>query len=165
MIWSFVKVALFLVIVAALTLGAMRLADSGEGVRITVADYEFTLGALQAAIVAVLAVIAIWVVFKLLGLALAVIRFIAGDETAISRYFDRSRERKGYEALAEGMLAIASGEGRIAQVKAARAARYLRRPELTTLLAAQAAEVSGDTRKAAAAYKKLLDNNTTRFVG
>ena len=37
---------------------------------------------------------------------------------------ERSRERKGYEALSEGMLAVASGEGRLAQDKAARAARF-----------------------------------------
>ena len=36
-------------------------------------------------------------------------RFWEGDETAIDRYFARRRERKGYHALAEGMLAVASG--------------------------------------------------------
>ena len=55
-----------------------------------------------------------WLFLKLIGLLLAILKFLNGDETAISRYFDRNRERKGYQALAEGMMALASGEGRVA---------------------------------------------------
>jgi HemY protein len=50
-------------------------------------------------------------VFKLTGLLIATFKFLNGM-TAISRYFSRNRERKGYEALSEGMMALASGEGR-----------------------------------------------------
>lgn len=165
MIWSFVKIALFLVVVAGLTLGAAHLSDTGEGIRIILLGTEYTLGPLQAVIVAGLLFVAIWLVMKLVGLVVAVLRFLNGDETAISRYFDRNRERKGYEALAEGMLAVASGEGRLAMSKAARAERYLQRPELTNLLTAQAAEMSGDHKKAAEVYKRLLGDQRTRFVG
>lgn len=165
MLWSFVKVALFLVIIAALTLGATHLADSGEGIRIAFAGMELTLGPLQAVIGALLLLCALWLVMRLVGLLVAFLRFLNGDETAISRYFDRNRERKGYEALADGMLAVASGEGRLALSKASRAERFLSRPELTTLLSAQAAELAGDTRKATEAYKRLLGDDRTRFVG
>jgi len=63
------------------------------------------------------------------------------------------------------MMAIASGEGRIALARAAKAQKYLDKPELTTLLTAQAAEMAGDTKRATAAYKALLGDQTTRFVG
>lgn len=165
MIWSFIKIALFLVVVAGLTLGAAHLADTGEGIRIIALGTEYTLGPLQAVIVAGLLFVAIWVLMKLVGLVVAVLRFLNGDETAISRYFDRNRERKGYEALAEGMLAVASGEGRLALSKASRAERYLQRPELTNLLTAQAAEMTGDSKKAAEVYRRLLGDQRTRFVG
>jgi HemY protein len=90
---------------------------------------------------------------RLAGLApcrllVAVLRFLNGDETAISRWFDRNRERKGYEALADGLMALASGEARVAMSKAAKAERYLGRPELTNLVTAQAAEMAGDRKKA-----------------
>ena len=49
--------------------------------------------------------------------------------------------------------------------KAAKAEQYLKRPELTNLLAAQAAEQVGDRRKAEEVYKRLLQNEKTRFVG
>ncbi|MEX0303206.1 MAG: heme biosynthesis protein HemY, partial [Leisingera sp.] len=52
-----------------------------------------------------------------------------------------------------------------ALAKAARAEKYLQKPELTDLLVAQAAEMSGDTQKASEAYKRLLSGQTTRFVG
>ncbi|MDD8023264.1 MAG: heme biosynthesis HemY N-terminal domain-containing protein [Paracoccaceae bacterium] len=165
MIWSFVKIALFLVVVAALTLGASHLAESGEGVRLILLGKEFTLGPLQAVIVALLTFVAVWVLLKAVGLIVAFLRFLNGDETAISRYFDRNRERKGYEALAEGLMAVASGEGRLALSKAARAERFLQRPELTNLLTAQAAEVAGDTKMATTVYKRLLGDDRTRFVG
>ena len=150
MIWSFIKIVVFVAIVAALTLLAGHLADQGTGLRLVVANTEFTLGPLQAAIAGVLAVVAVWIGLKLLGLLVATLRFLNGDETAISRYFNRNRERKGFEALAEGMMAIASGDGRVAMSKAARAEKFLERPELTNLLMAQAAELAGDTRRAIA---------------
>ncbi|RWR47312.1 tetratricopeptide repeat protein [Sinirhodobacter ferrireducens] len=165
MIRSFVKVALFLVLVAAVALGAAHLSDSGEGVRVIVLGTEYSFGPLQAAIGLVVVLAVLWLVMKLVGLLVAFLRFLNGDETAVSRYFDRNRERKGYRALAEGMLAVASGEGRLALTKATKAQRLLQRPELTNLLAAQAAEVAGDRVKATRAYKKLLEDDRTRFVG
>jgi HemY protein len=49
--------------------------------------------------------------------------------------------------------------------KAAKAEKYLSRPDLTNLLSAQAAEMSGDTRTATEVYKRLLTDDRTRFVG
>jgi len=165
MIWSLIKVLLFVTIVAALALGAGYLTDSAEGIRISAAGYEFTLGPLQAVIVALVLLALVWLVVRLVGLLVAILRFLNGDETAISRYFDRNRERKGYEALSEGIVALASGEGRVAMSRAAKAERYLGRPELTAVLTAQAAEAAGDTRKATEAYKSLLSDPKSRFIG
>lgn len=165
MIWSLIKVFLFVTLIAALTLGAGLLLDTGGELRLAVAGWEFTLGPLQAVIVALLLMLVIWLVMQLVGFLVAVLRFIGNDETAIKRYFNRSSERRGYQALADGMMALASGEPRTALVRAKRAERYLGRPELTMLLTAQAAELSGDRERAAEAYKALLGDERTRFVG
>ncbi|MEZ5910991.1 MAG: heme biosynthesis HemY N-terminal domain-containing protein [Paracoccaceae bacterium] len=165
MIWSLIKVLLFVAAVAGLALGAGYLMDTGGGVRVALAGYEFSLGPVQAAVAALIVILALWLLLRLVGLLVAVLRFLNGDETALSRYFDRNREKKGYQALSEGMMALASGEGRLAMNKAIRAEKYLSRPELTTLLLAQAAEVSGDARRATEAYKSLLADDRTRFVG
>lgn len=165
MLWSLLKILLFVVLVAALAYGAGLLMETDEGIRIAVMDTEITVAPLQAVILGVVLLIGVWLLMKLAGLLVAVLKFISGDETAISRYFNRNRERRGFQALSEGMLALASGEGHLAMAKAARAERYLNKPELTNLLTAQAAEMTGDRRKALAVYKQLLADDKTRFVG
>ncbi len=165
MLWSLIKIVLFIGIIAGLTLGAGYLIETGGGVRVAVGNVELNLGALQAAVALIILILAVWLFLKLASLGVAVLRFLNGDETAISRWFDRNRERKGFEALADGLMALASGEGRTAMSKAARAERYLKRPELTNLITAQAAEMSGDRAKAEEVYKRLLRDDRTRFVG
>ena len=165
MLWSLLKILVFVAIIAVLAFGAGILMETAGGVQITVAGTEYTLGALQSVLALGVLVLVVWLFFKLLALLIATLKFLNGDETAISRYFDKGREQKGYQALSDGLMALASGEGRLALAKAARAARYLEKPELTDLLTAQAAEMAGDTKKAAEAYKRLLGNQNTRFVG
>ena len=165
MIWSLLKVIFFVVLIAAASFGASLLLDTEGGIRIAVAGWELTLGPLQATLGALILLALVWAVMKLAGLLVATLRFLNGDETAMSRYFDRNRERRGYQAIHDGLLALASGEGRLALIKAQRAAKYLERPDLTTLLMAQAAEASGDGKRATEAYRTLLANEATRFVG
>lgn len=165
MLWSLLKILLFVAVVALVTLGAGLLLELGGTLRLAVAGWEFSLGPVQTAIVVLVAVLALWILLKVLGLLVATFRFLNGDETAISRYFDRNREARGYQALSDGLIALASGEGRLALIKAERAEGYLDRPEITGLLKAQAAEVAGDKRKAEEAYKSLLADPRTRFVG
>lgn len=164
MLLSLLKVLFFFSVVLAAALGAMRLAETDRVLRVVFDGVEYTLEPLQVLALGLLVVVAGWLIVQLLRLGLAFIRFIAGDETAIDLYFARRRERKGYHALAEGMLAVASGEGKLAQDQARRAAKYLHQPHVTNLLAAQAAEVAGDARAAEDAYRTMLADNRTRFV-
>ncbi|WP_322867424.1 heme biosynthesis protein HemY [Aquicoccus sp. G2-2] len=165
MLWSLLKIIVFVVIIAAAALGAGQLLEMDGGVRIAFAGQEFNLTPLKAVIALVILVLLVWLVIRLAGLLVALLRFLNGDETAISRWFDRNRERKGYDAFSEGMVALAAGEGRLALAKASKAERYLRKPELTSLLTAQAAEQAGDKRKAEEVYKLLLRHDKTRFIG
>lgn len=165
MLWSLTKVVLFVVLIAVLALGAGLLSETGQALQIIVAGWEFTIGPVQAVVLSVVLFLVVWLTLKTLGLLGATFRFLNGDETAISRYFDRNRERKGYKALSEGMMALASGEPRLALTRAQNAERLLGKPELTTLLVAQAAEASGDHKRATEAYKTLLKDDATRFVG
>ena len=169
MLWSFIKIAVFVAIVAALTLGLGFLIEAdGTGLaeaRITLGGMEYTLTPVMLVVAVLVFLVVLWLVLKLASLAVALLKFINGDDTALSRYFDRNRERKGYEALSEGLMALASGEGRLAIAKASKAERYLRKPELTDLVTAQAAEMMGDGKKAEEVYKRLLKQDSTRFVG
>jgi len=165
MLWSLIKIIVFVGVVGALAWGAGVLLEADGGLQIRALGYELNPGPLESVLLLVLLVFVLWVFLKLLTLLVAVWKFLNGDETALSRYFDRNRERKGFEALSEGLMALASGEGRVAMAKAAKADKYLNKPELTNLLIAQAAEMAGDTGKAEETYRKLVENEKTRFVG
>ena len=165
MLLSLIKIILFVAVVMALTFGATQLMEVPGGVNIDIAEIEFSLSPLLLVFALVALVVAVWLLLKLIKFLIAGFKFLNGDETAISRYFDRNRERKGYEALSEGMMALASGEGHLAMTKAARADKLLNQPQLTNLLTAQAAEMTGDRAMAEQTYKKLLEDDKTRFVG
>jgi len=165
MLWSLVKILAFVAVVMAATFGATMLLDMDGGARFEFEGQEMSFSIIETVIGLIILVALVWLVFKLIGLAVATFKFLNGDETAISRYFSRNRERKGYEALSEGMMALASGEGRLAMAKANRAEKFLERPELTNLLTAQAAELAGDRKMAEQTYRKLLEDDKTRFVG
>jgi HemY protein len=165
MLWSLLKVLIFIAIVAGLAYGVGFLTEMDDVALLTVAGREFMLTPIVAIVLALVLLLSVWLLFKAVGLLVATLRFLNGDETAISRYFNRRAERKGFEALAEGMMALAAGEGRLAIRKAERAEKYLQRPELTKLVLAQGAEMAGDPQLAAKTYKALVTDDRTRFVG
>lgn len=165
MLWSLIKIIFFFCLVGALAWGAGLLLQADGGLQIRALGMELNPGPLESVLLLILMVFAVWVILKLLALLFAFVKFLNGDETALSRYFDRNRERKGFDALSEGLMALASGEGNVAMAKAAKAEKYLKKPALTNLLTAQAAEMAGDTRKAEETYRKLVENEKTRFVG
>lgn len=165
MLWSLIKIVVFVAVVAALAWGAGYLLESQGGIQVTVMGTEYSFGPLQSVIGICVLLLAVWLLLKVMALLLAVWHFLNGDETALSRYFDRDRERKGFDALSEGLMALASGEGRVAMAKAAKADKYLNKPALINLLTAQAAELAGDNRKAEETYRKLVEDEQTRFVG
>ena len=96
MLWSLIKIILFFALIGATSFGALELLALEGGIRIAIAGQEYSLTPLQAVIALVLLVIAVWIFLKVMGLLLATFHFLNGDETAISRYFDRNRERKGF---------------------------------------------------------------------
>jgi len=61
---------------------------------IEISGFEYSISPIQLLILLGLIILAAWVVLKIVSLILAIFRFINGDETAVSRYFDRNRERK-----------------------------------------------------------------------
>ena len=165
MFWTLTKILLFVAVVIGLAWGAGMVMDSGQTVGLRIFDMEFELGPMQAIIAFVALLVGLWLVLKLIGLALAVLRFMNGDETAVRRFFMRNREKRGLDALLASMIAQAEGDGRTAIAKAEKAHKLLNRPVMTSLLIAQSAELKGNTDLAIEHYKALLNDNRSRFVG
>lgn len=165
MIWSVIRIAFFVALAGALAFGAAYVQDTPGEVRMAFGAQEISLTPLGFLVALLILFLAFWLLARLVGLLIATLRFLTGDETALSRYFDKSRERRGFNALADGMIALASGDGVRAKARAAKAERLLKRPELTQLLQAEAAEMTGDSAAAQQHYKALLGDQRTRFVG
>ena len=165
MLWSLFKILLFVAAVVALAFGVQWLLSLSGEVLITFGGEEYVLSPLLVVIGFLLLLLALWLLFLLAGFLVSVLRFINGDETGFSRFFRRSRERRGYEALSESIIALASGDAREAAAKAQKAERYIDRSDVTDVVVAQAAEAAGERERATEAYKRLVKNDRTRFVG
>ena len=63
--------------------------------------------------------------------------------------FRQRRDAAGHRALTLGLMAVSAGEPEAARKQAIRAQRLLDAPQLTGLLAAQAAQLAGDHRHGA----------------
>ena len=165
MLITAIRVLIFLILVAAGIWGIFYLIEDQGGVTIQLAGQEYFFAPIYFARLLLIGLAILWLTIKIIGFILAVLRFIDGDETAVSRYFNRSRERRGLEAMAQGMAALAAGDARAARNKAEKAELLLQRPELTRLLNAQAAELSGDDLRAETYYRALAEDPATSFIG
>ena len=121
MLWSILKILIFLAIAAGLAFAAAWVLETPGAVKIAFGSREVFLSPLGFVIALVALVVMALILVKLLALLGAVVRFLLGDETAISRHFSRSRERRGFDALADGMVAVASGDPKTASKKAQKA--------------------------------------------
>ena len=165
MIRAIINITIFMGILSIFLFAVTQFLGTEDEFQIILSDTEITLSPTAIVTLGITSVILIWLFFKICNFIVATYHFLNGDETAISRYFDRNREKKGFQALADGMIALALGESKTATLKASKAQKFLKKPEITNLISAQAAEQSGNRDKALKFYKELLSQEKTKFVG
>ena len=153
-----VRVLVYLLVIAALAVGAVWLADRPGEVSILWQGYQIETSVAIAAIgVIVLAIGAL--------LVWAIIRFLLGLPSAFS-FASRARRRaRGFDAVSRGMIAIGAGDPVAAGRHAHDARKFAGNEPLTLLLEAQTAQLSGDRGRAEAAFKAMLDKPETRVLG
>ena len=79
---------------------------------------------------------------------------------------NRARRReKGYAALSRGIIAVGTGDARLAGKAAAEAQKLLPHEPLALLLTAEAAQLAGDHRAVEAAFKEMTQRDQTRLLG
>ena len=147
-----------LLVFAGLITAAIFFADHPGQVEIVWRGWqvETSVGVLAAA--AVLAGLAIALLFWLLSL-------ILGSPRAFLRHRRERRRRAGYRALTRGMVAVAAGDSQEAQRCARRADALLADPPLTLLLSAQAAQLGGDETAAKKFFTAMLERPEMEFLG
>ena len=92
-------------------------------------------------------------------------RFLRRAPRELNLSVKAGRRRRGYQALTQGMVAVAAGEREEAARWARKAGALLDEPPLTMLLSAQAAQLNGDEAAARRYFTAMLDNEETRFLG
>lgn len=94
-----------------------------------------------------------------------VLRFLLDLPTRIRTGASRRKRGQALEAMEDAMIAASAGDADKARKKAARAKALIDRPALGSIVAAQAAEVAGDTSEAKSHYEAMLGDARTRRVG
>ena len=105
----------------------------------------------------------------LLGLLMVVLfeitRLLGGAPRRIGHRLRRSRVDRGYQALAQGLVAAAAGDTSAAKALNRRADKLLGHAPATLLLSAQAAQLEGDEVVARARFQEMLEHQETEFLG
>jgi len=103
----------------------------------------------------------------LIGLILLIrfVRWILFGHSRSVEWRMRRAQEKGDKAIARGLTALAAGDAAQALKQAERAQGYLKNSHFVPLLQAQAARLSGDSRKAAGYYQKLARQPETDLLG
>ncbi|MBL4786370.1 MAG: hypothetical protein JKY49_13175 [Cohaesibacteraceae bacterium] len=153
-----IRVIIFFAVLFALAIGATWLADRPGVVDITWQGYVISTS-LMTALVAILGIIvSSLIVWSLL-------RHIWQSPKIMLGYFQSRKRDKGYRALSRGFLAIGADDRKAAHKHALEAQKLVSDEPMTLMLAAQTAQLHGDTAAARQAFEVMLEVPETRALG
>ncbi len=153
-----IRVIAFLVAAALIALGAAWFADRPGEIVMTWQHWRVSTSVTVAAVLflaAVLIAMAVW----------TAIRFVLRSPDLVSLFFRERRRTKGWRAITQGLIAVGTGNLALASRSANEAKKFAHEHPLTHLLAAQAAQLSGDTDKAEAEFRSMLGREDTKLLG
>lgn len=153
-----VRVFFFFIAVIAIAAGGAWLADRPGSLTLTWQGYVVETSLLAGGIGLIafsFLIILAWMLF----------RVITRMPDILARIMRERRRDRGYRALSQGMIAIGSGDARLAARLASDAEKMLAGEPLTGLLKAQAAQLAGDRTGALAEFKGMLEKPQTRLLG
>jgi HemY protein len=147
----------YLLGVGLLVAGAVWLADRPGAVALDWLGWRIeTSVPLLLALLLVVAFLLFWLA-RLFG-------FLIGMPSVFGRMLAERKQRKGYEALTKGLVAVAAGDPKEALRQAREADSFLGAPPLSLLLAAQAAQLAGDEEGAAKHFAAMQARPETEFL-
>lgn len=153
-----IRLVLLLILLAAIAFGAAWLVDQPGSVAVIWGGQEYlTTVPVALAVVAVIAGIAL-LVWKLIS-------FLLRSPAIVAAMSHRRRRDKGWQAVSTGLVAIGTGDAAAVRRAHADAVRHLPHEPLTRLLAAQAAQFSGDHDGAVHAFRNMAEHEETRLLG
>jgi HemY protein len=153
-----IRVVVFLVMLALIALGFAWLADRPGDVAVTWLGYHVE----TSVAVAVLALLLLVLILILLW---TILRAVLRSPGHVSMFLRHRRAMRGYQAVSRGLIAIGSGDQRLAHRSADEAARLTPNDPLTLLLSAQSAQLSGDRVAAEHAFRAMTLREETKLLG
>ena len=148
----------YFILIAIVAIGAAWIADQPGEVTLTWLGREITMD-IVVAIALVVAVVAGIIFFW------SLVKLIMNGPQAFTDFLSVRRERSGYSALSNGMLAVGSGNVKLAAKHATQANRLLADEPLTLLLKAQTAQLQGDDAAARRIFDAMLLRSDTELLG
>ncbi|MEC9404310.1 MAG: heme biosynthesis HemY N-terminal domain-containing protein, partial [Pseudomonadota bacterium] len=162
-----IRVLFFFALLFAVAMGFAWMADLPGTIQISWPVYE---GGQQVgtdiweqspAIVALAAAI-----FLAIFLAIVwVIRVVLKSPQIASRFFRRRRKDKGYNALSQGLIALGTGNAKLARRYALDADKLLDDEPAAKLLLAQTAQLAGKDDEARQRFEAMLEDPATKALG
>ncbi|MFY9830425.1 MAG: heme biosynthesis HemY N-terminal domain-containing protein [Rhodoplanes sp.] len=153
-----IRVLLFFVVVAALALGAVWLADRPGDIAITWLGYRIETSVMVGAAALALLIVATILVWS-------IVNGIVKAPAAFSAFRSHRRISKGFRAISRGIIAIGAGDALAARRYAYDARRLMPNEPLALLLGAQTAQLAGDGAEAERTFKTMAKRNDTKLLG
>jgi len=154
MIW----LVFYIAVVAGLVALALWVVDMGGAATMVWGPWEMSVSVPVLILGVVLLFAVVLMLVKLVGL-------LWRGPQRLREASNRRRREKGYEALTQGLVAVAAGDAHEARRHARKADQLLGNPPLTLLLAAQAAQLDGDEEAAEQGFNAMLEREETEFLG
>jgi HemY protein len=153
-----IRLVVYLLVLALVAFGVAWLADRPGEVAIVWQGWHIETSVMVAAsalLAAMALAILIW----------SLIRLIFRSPDIVAMAFRNRRATRGWAAVSRGLVAVGSGDLPGARRAASDAERLLGHEPLSRLLAAQAAQLAGDTEGAEAAFRAMTETPSTRLLG
>jgi len=152
------RLLLFLIQAGLIVAAAVWIADNPGEVQLDWLGYEIRahVGFLILAVV---------LLMVLAGLLYHGWRRLLSAPRSVRQTIEANRRRRGYQALTNGLVAVAAGDAAEARRWAKRSERLLDEPPLNLLLNAQAAQLADDEAAARQSFEAMLLRPETRFLG
>jgi HemY protein len=153
-----IRVVFYLLVVGALALGVVWLADRPGDVVVTWQGWriETSLMVLGAAVAAASLVLALfW----------SIVRAILRSPFRFRRHLHRRRGERAFEAISRGLIAVGAGDLGAARKHAADVKRMAPAEPLALLLNAQSAQLAGDREAAEGAFRAMASRADTKALG
>ncbi len=153
-----IRVLIFFALLFAVALGFAWMADLPGVISISWDGYVWeqppVVVALVVGIALALFLAAVWLVLVILR-----------SPKIASRFFTRRRKDKGYQALSRGLIALGTGNAKLARKHGLDADKLLKEEPATKLLLAQTAQLAGKDEEARGRFEAMLDDPETRALG